>query len=854
MSQEIVYTSAPQGLKPGSRGFCTVIATQGMARNLAERLESLSGYRHAFAVHDENSHLNPVNYSHLKVTVGGQEYSVLSRICDAGQDYTGRTNKLAHHVALTRSERPPVGPAYQLQQPGFCVEEWDSQTRYTEFNCHYLSSDRPPLTQCTNWSRWCDAGWAGVLAQSALEGKNQTQTIIFPVEAGSSTLALVAEALQLLPEKKRWEVTFSTYFTKLPAGVDCQWRFVLDGTPEADAARRNPRMPLIDLCADPGTAPEGTLVEAARTGQFPQQQETEAAVDVREVPPIPPQATVQQDSTEEFPDLPESTPPVPPPLAKTRRAPGPPPLEKHFRKPKKNSRKLLMGAGVVLLLLLSAGAGYLFMPGQSQDSETVAQTPKTAPRLKNKEVLEVMEQARKKQAPKLILPEKEVKTTEVVIFDHSPLEAEKPEVSTSPIMVKQPLEDVRKIHHCVLPLPPNDHSLNSSSDPFELTKIFATKKQHCYLEILGSDVVFDDGSEFVLKLSPEKKQQWSVIKKTGNGIGQKVVGFFQLNNNSLMFDWDKKPPEKWQYLNYCLLKITVQGDSVLCRLSNPVVEKKSIALDFKSKLLRKKIPILISSLPSAKHLRLIINVNGIPNNGLEGFSKFENVNDSVLELEPINQSTKTLFFNPMTESREPFLDLKSSVTRLHDFYEIELQVEAHEIFLKSDGTNKFESKFVSRDNIMDRTKECKNHIKIQKNIIQKHDIILSQLHPQLDEICKNSKPINKDPKFPMQPDANAKMQDKYVFLQNVIQYCQMKNIKLNSAVLDLFQKIKTSYDTIDKSNKKIEFAINNETRCNKMLELFDHLEREVTIDYELFIKIKDEKVVIVTTSPEIQGH
>ena len=51
MSQEIIYTSAPQGLKPGSRGFCTVVSTSGMAKNLAERLESRSGYRHAYPAH-----------------------------------------------------------------------------------------------------------------------------------------------------------------------------------------------------------------------------------------------------------------------------------------------------------------------------------------------------------------------------------------------------------------------------------------------------------------------------------------------------------------------------------------------------------------------------------------------------------------------------------------------------------------------------------------------------------------------------------------------------------------------------------------------------------------------------------
>ncbi|MGV2333984.1 MAG UNVERIFIED_CONTAM: hypothetical protein LVR18_07650 [Planctomycetaceae bacterium] len=47
MIEEILYTSAPKGLKPGSHGFCTVNSTIGMAQTTAERLEALSGYRHA---------------------------------------------------------------------------------------------------------------------------------------------------------------------------------------------------------------------------------------------------------------------------------------------------------------------------------------------------------------------------------------------------------------------------------------------------------------------------------------------------------------------------------------------------------------------------------------------------------------------------------------------------------------------------------------------------------------------------------------------------------------------------------------------------------------------------------------
>ena len=65
MSQELIYTSAPRGLKPGSQGFCTVVSTQGISASLVQRLEALSGYRHVFPPQDPNARLNPVLFSHL---------------------------------------------------------------------------------------------------------------------------------------------------------------------------------------------------------------------------------------------------------------------------------------------------------------------------------------------------------------------------------------------------------------------------------------------------------------------------------------------------------------------------------------------------------------------------------------------------------------------------------------------------------------------------------------------------------------------------------------------------------------------------------------------------------------------
>lgn len=82
MSVELLYTSAVQGLKQGSRGFCTVLSTTGMPLNLANRLESLSAYRHVFPPNSPDAAQNPVNYSHIRITVGGRPLSILSRISD----------------------------------------------------------------------------------------------------------------------------------------------------------------------------------------------------------------------------------------------------------------------------------------------------------------------------------------------------------------------------------------------------------------------------------------------------------------------------------------------------------------------------------------------------------------------------------------------------------------------------------------------------------------------------------------------------------------------------------------------------------------------------------------------------
>jgi GTPase-associated protein 1, N-terminal domain type 2/GTPase-associated protein 1, middle domain len=262
VTQELLYTSAAQGLNPGSRGFCTVVRTRGMSAPLAAMLESLSGYRPAFPLNDPRASQNPVNYSHVRAAVGGKTLSIVSRVADYGLDYSQRTNKIAHHVVLAPDERPEAGPAWLLAQPGFMDARWDGQPRTLPTGRRVpQGTERPTL--CPTWAALTgDAGWAGVLAESWLAGT--PCYLIF--EPGTDTLGLIREAVALLPPRKRWEATFATYFTGIPSGIACNCRCVVDGSQEAVQALRLPHVLSIPFNRKLPRASGGALVEAARVG------------------------------------------------------------------------------------------------------------------------------------------------------------------------------------------------------------------------------------------------------------------------------------------------------------------------------------------------------------------------------------------------------------------------------------------------------------------------------------------------------------------------------------------------------------------------------------------------------------
>lgn len=252
---ELIYTSAPRGLRPGSFGFCTVAMTGGMPVALIERLESLSSY-------DSAGDGKPVIFSHWKIPLGVRRRSLLSRVAPSGLDYSGRENKLAHHILLDPNEVPAGGPAWTLLQPEAMLTEWRGDTRLLPANKTLPPGDSLPRP-CATWESVCgDAGWAGVLAEALLRDPTTICYLTIPPETDS--LMLLDEALALLPHQLRWRVSFTTRFTSLPVDLTCAVRCVTPGSQAALEAAGNASL-FIDLTRRE-RAPDSASADAARDG------------------------------------------------------------------------------------------------------------------------------------------------------------------------------------------------------------------------------------------------------------------------------------------------------------------------------------------------------------------------------------------------------------------------------------------------------------------------------------------------------------------------------------------------------------------------------------------------------------
>ena len=281
MIYELIHTSWPKGLRSGTSGYTPVAYTEGMPARYITLCESLSGYTHLYPLGHPHYHQNPIAYSHYRFKVDDRPVSVLSRVASAGVDYSGRENKLAHHILVEHDGHTlyvNCGPAWAMLHGALFYDQWEDAP-------HLLPQDRihfPSVSimdeefKARTWKRmFGDAGPAGRLAQSALEWPQRPSFIVFdPKPASSLCLQLIVEAMMLLPPERRWEVTFNTYFVTKPMDSNCLWRCCVKGAEDPPSLKRYPGA----LVFDPGeksdhdeenSPAEEALIRCAQRGILP---------------------------------------------------------------------------------------------------------------------------------------------------------------------------------------------------------------------------------------------------------------------------------------------------------------------------------------------------------------------------------------------------------------------------------------------------------------------------------------------------------------------------------------------------------------------------------------------------------
>jgi hypothetical protein len=262
MPQQLIYTSAPRGIVAGRSGYCTVARSAAMREALALRLEQLSYYQHLSL---GGAAERPI-FAHRLIDIRGSRFHVLSRIQDAGLDFTGRTNFMAHHVAFSPEE------CGRFATPPVILRDWQGWVRNW--------SGEPRILENEDWS-----AFSSLAGQSALPAQNWRHltgdavnalgllelpsgvAIRIDGQSDETVLSLFAESLELLEVRETrgdwrtgaWQYTFTSCIQQQDNPADFRWR----GT-QSEAAVRGEARAISEIVAAKWTDEEAELARGGR--------------------------------------------------------------------------------------------------------------------------------------------------------------------------------------------------------------------------------------------------------------------------------------------------------------------------------------------------------------------------------------------------------------------------------------------------------------------------------------------------------------------------------------------------------------------------------------------------------------
>ena len=265
MAWQLIYTSAPRSLEAGRSGFGTVARHRAISPLLVSAIERASQFSRL-----PGTDAGRVIFSHRIVAVAGGRFHVLSAIRDAGADYTGRTNHIAHHLIVDPREIAQLGPDGPSPADVLLAMQWaaswNEPPRFLEASDEVALSAIHPHTNGSAWEQI-----TGSAHQAWLLATGDASRGAYIIQPGSADLrAVYAESLRLMPDRL-WQISFTTSLQPSDEPGDFRWIGIEERSPLRAQSESSGR-PVLNL-ALPDTLPLVETVQRPAVSQIRQNSE-----------------------------------------------------------------------------------------------------------------------------------------------------------------------------------------------------------------------------------------------------------------------------------------------------------------------------------------------------------------------------------------------------------------------------------------------------------------------------------------------------------------------------------------------------------------------------------------------------
>lgn len=282
MAWKLIYTSAPRLLQAGRSGFGTVARHREIPPLVAETAEKSSQFSRQAGLDSSR-----VIFAYRLARSSAGTFHLLTRIADAGTDYSGRTNHLAEHLILSDQEAARLGAEGYTPAGVMLAYEWagyEGQARWLGDEDLWQLSATDANTGGSHWqAATTDGNRVKLLASAeAQSGAVLEYPAHYQSEAHPWILWLFAESQCLCPQSG-WGMTFTTNVQPTDSLSDFRWLGVPDNSPVLQKLQGSGR-PLFNFSTEapktfvhtpdaheptPISVPEGAVRSAASTTRGP---------------------------------------------------------------------------------------------------------------------------------------------------------------------------------------------------------------------------------------------------------------------------------------------------------------------------------------------------------------------------------------------------------------------------------------------------------------------------------------------------------------------------------------------------------------------------------------------------------